>query len=665
MIFDFLADFFYIYWIEPRQATSGEMLLRLRGDMCGICGILHLNNAPVADDLLRDMTAVLAHRGPDDCGFFREGSVGLGFRRLSIIDLAGGRQPMGNEDGNVQVVFNGEIYNFQELRAELKRQGHVFRTRADTEVIVHGYEAWGEEVVSRLNGMFAFAVWDAPKKRLFLARDRLGIKPLFYVRRGHTLAFASEIKSLLLLPDFAPEINSRGVFEYFSQHFIPGGETIYQEIRKLKPGELLLAQGQEVQTREYWRPLVNLGPERSLEDWCEELQWRLKEAVERQLVADVPLGVFLSGGIDSSAVTAAMADAGHRQIRTFNVGFDVAKYDETRFAQEVSRHLGTAHETFRVTADAAELLPRLLWHLDEPMADATIIPTYLLSQATRKRVTVALSGEGGDELFAGYTHYQGMELNRRLALLPSGVCQTLTALAAHLPSFGVARVGYWKHRVERILASSCYPLFEGYTRKVAFFSPEEQRQLFSPDFQAQTRDIPYLEYLWTVARDYPEQEPISQALLTDLKVYLPDYLLVKVDRMSMACSLEVRVPLLDHTLVEFALSIPMSLKMKGMRTKHCLRRALAPWLPRQILNRKKRGFNPPLEFWLQRRLLEFAREYRFLETLAETGYFNVGYVEELAQAHVQGRRNYARQLWALLVFAIWWRQVRGRGRWPG
>jgi asparagine synthase (glutamine-hydrolysing) len=633
--------------------------------MCGICGILHLNNEPVDDRLLRDMTTVLEHRGPDDYGYFREDGLGLGFRRLSIIDLEGGRQPMANEDGAVQVVFNGEIYNFQELRAELKQQGHVFRTRSDTEVIVHGYETWGEEVVRHLNGMFAFAVWDSRRKRLLLARDHLGIKPLFYLHHRNTLAFASEIKSLLLLPGFVPQINPKGVFEYFSQHFIPGAETIYQEICKLKPGEMLVAQDQQVQVREYWRPVVTSAPERGLKDWGEELLTRLQEAVQRQLVADVPLGVFLSGGIDSSAVTAAMADGGHRQIRTFNVGFDVKKYDETRWAHLVSRYLGTDHETFQVTADAAEILPKLLWHLDEPLADATIIPTYLLSQATRQRVTVALSGEGGDELFAGYTHYQGMVLNRRLARLPTWLSRGLEAIACQLPSFGLAGLGYWKHRLERILASSFFPLFEGYTRKVAFFQPEEQRRLFSHDFQVQTADFPYLENLWAVARDYPEQEPITQALLTDLKVYLPDHLLVKVDRMSMACSLEVRVPFLDHTLVEFALSLPMSLKMKGMRTKYLLRRALKPWLPRQILNRRKRGFNPPLEFWLKRRLLEFARDHQFLETLAETGYFNVGYVEELAQAHVQGKRNYARQLWSLLVFAIWWRQVRGRGKWSG
>ncbi|MFZ5450631.1 MAG: asparagine synthase (glutamine-hydrolyzing) [Thermodesulfobacteriota bacterium] len=633
--------------------------------MCGICGILHLNRAPVDDRLLQDMTTVLEHRGPDDFGYFREDGVGLGFRRLSIIDLTGGRQPMANEDGAVQVVFNGEIYNFQELRAALKQQGHVFQTRSDTEVIVHGYEAWGAEVVQRLNGMFAFAVWDSRRQSLLLARDRLGIKPLYFLRRGDTLAFASEIKSLLLLPGFQPQINPQGVFEYFSQHFVPGATTIYQEISKLKPGELLLAQDQQVTVREYWRPQVVTVPARGLKDWGEELLWRLQEAVQRQLVADVPLGVFLSGGIDSSAVTAAMAAGGHKEIRTFNVGFDVPKYDETRYAEEVSRHLGTEHETFRVTAEAAEILPKLLWYLDEPLADATIIPTYLLSQKTRQRVTVALSGEGGDELFAGYTHYQGMVLNRRLALLPLSLRRGLAALAGHLPSFGLARLGFWEHRLERILASSFFPLFEGYTRKVAFFQPEEQRRLFSPDFQAQTAAYPYLGHLWAVARDYPEQEPITQALLSDLKVYLPDYLLVKVDRMSMACSLEVRVPFLDHTLVEFALSLPLALKIKGMHTKYLLRRALEAWLPSSILHRRKRGFNPPLEFWLQRRLLDFAQEYRFLETLTETGYFNVSYVEEMARAHVQGRRNYARQLWSLLVFAIWWRQVKGRGKWSG
>jgi len=624
--------------------------------MCGICGILQLNGAPVDQELLRRMTAVLRHRGPDDEGFFVENGLGLGFRRLSIIDLTGGRQPMSNEDQTVTVVFNGEIYNFVELRTDLQQQGHTFRTSSDTEVIVHGFEAWGDDVVHHLNGMFAFAVWDSRRRRLLLARDRLGIKPLFYTRQADTLAFASEIKSLLLLPGFDPAVSNGAVFEYFSHHFIPGSGTIYQNIQKLTPGELL--------TVTDWRPAVTIGPPRTLEDWCQELRRRLAEAVRLQLVADVPLGVFLSGGLDSSAVTAAMAGLGLQEIRTFNVGFEVAKYDETRFAQLVSRHLGTAHETFRVFAEAADLLPKLLWHLDEPLADATIIPTYLLSEATRRRVTVALSGEGGDELFGGYTHYQGMQLNRWLSALPLWCRRGLAAATRHLPTGGSPRLGYLEHRLERIASTSLFSLFQGYTRKVAFFTPEEQQRLFSPDFQRQVADLPYLHHFWAIPQAHPGLDPIAQANLADLSVYLPDSLLVKVDRMSMACSLEVRVPLLDHTLVEFALTIPFDLKVKGMHTKYLLREALAPWLPPIILNRPKRGFNPPVEFWLQQHLMDYAREHHLMETLAATGYFNLATVQEMAEAHVGGRRDFGRQLWALLVFAVWWRRVRGRGEWP-
>jgi asparagine synthase (glutamine-hydrolysing) len=632
--------------------------------MCGICGILNLDGEPVDRDLLEAMTEVLHHRGPDDDGYFLEDGLGLGFRRLAIIDLAGGRQPMANEDGVLQVVFNGEIYNFRELRAQLQQLGHTFRTSSDTEVIVHGYEAWGPQVVEQLNGMFALAVWNRRDRELFLARDRCGIKPLFYSLNRRTLAFASEIKSLLLLPGFEAAVDPRAVFDYFSLHYITGSRTIYRDILQLQPGEALHLKDNRVTTWKYWQPRVTPGPERGLEDWCEELRQRLQEAVRLQLVADVPLGVFLSGGIDSSGITAAMARTGVREIRTFNVGFEVAKYDETAYAQAVSRHLGTGHETFRLGASATDLLPKLLWHLDEPMADATIIPTYLLSQATRRRVTVALSGEGGDELFAGYTQYQGMQLNRYLGLFPRVLRRGLVNLASHLPNFGSARLGYLAHRLERIAASSLFPLFEGYTRKVAGFTPEQQQRLFSPDFQRQSAGFPPLEELWAFPRNYPELDPIAQANLADLSVYLPNDLLVKADRMSMACSLEVRVPFLDHTLVEFALSMPMNLKLHGFRTKHALRQSLAPWLPPEILQRRKRGFNPPLEFWLQHHLLDYAREHRLLETLKETGYFNLDYVAEMTAAHVNGHRDFSRQLWALLVFAVWWRRIRGRGKWP-
>ena len=631
--------------------------------MCGIAGILHLHQEPIDQELLRRMTSVLSHRGPDDEGFYVDNGLGLGFRRLSIIDLSGGRQPMSNEDQTVTVIFNGEIYNFQELRSYLLQQGHTFHTSSDTEVIVHGFETWGDEVVDHLNGMFAFAVWDSRQRKLLMARDRLGIKPLFYTRKSDTLAFASEIKSLLLLPEFDAAVNQQSVFEYFSHHFIPGSGTIYQHIHKLQPGELLTVSDREIKTRKYWRPTVNPAFGRTLEDWCQDLRRRLREAVRLQLVADVPLGVFLSGGLDSSAVTAAMAELGLNEIRTFNVGFEVPKYDETRFAASVSQHLGTTHETFRVNAEATDLLPKLLWHLDEPLADATIIPTYLLSQATRRRVTVALSGEGGDEIFGGYTHYQGLQINRWLSFLPVWIRRFLAAVTRHLPTFGSPRFGYWEHRLERIASTSLFPLFQGYTRKVAFFTPEAQQQLFSPDFQRQSATFPYLKHFWAIPEAYPGLDPIAQANMADLSVFLPDSLLVKVDRMSMANSLEVRVPLLDHTLVEFALCMPMDLKLKGLETKFVFRKALEPSLPAGILNRPKRGFNPPVEFWLQQHLLDYAREHHLMETLADTGFFNLVYVQEMTEAHIRGQRDYGKQLWALLVFAIWWRRVRGRGEW--
>jgi asparagine synthase (glutamine-hydrolysing) len=632
--------------------------------MCGIAGLLHVDGRPIDFDLLTRMTEALHHRGPDDHGYFRSEGVGLGFRRLSIIDLGGGHQPMPNEDGTVQIIFNGEIYNFRELRVDLERQGHVFRTASDTEVIVHGYEAWGDDVVQHLNGMFAFALWDSRRRRLLLARDRLGIKPLVYSLHGSTLAFASEIKSLLQLPGFDAAVNDRGVFDYFSYLYIPGPETIYREVRKLQPAEVLTVENGKVQTRQYWRPIIGRSTPRQLEDWCEELRQRLQAAVRLQLVADVPLGVFLSGGIDSSAITAAMARVGSEQIRSFTCGFDVAEYDETRFAAEVSRHVGTSHLAFTATAANADLLPKLLWYLDEPLADATIIPTYLLSSLTRRHVTVALSGEGGDELFAGYTHYQGMALNRRLQLLPRWLRHGLASFAGHLPRFASPRLGYLWHRLERVVESSLVPPFEDYTRKVAIFTPEQHRQLFSSDFQQQISGFPYLEALRTVTQDTRGVDPIAQACLADLSVYLPGDMLTKVDRMSMACSLEVRVPFLDHTLVEFVQAIPIDLKLKGMQSKYLLRQALTPWLPTTILHRPKRGFNPPLEFWLQRNLMEYAAAHHMMETLAETGYFNLPYIRELADAHTRGRRNYSRQLWALLVFAVWWHSVRGRGEMP-
>lgn len=629
--------------------------------MCGLVGIWRWDGQQTPPEVLNRMTQVLAHRGPDEEGYHQDGGLALGFRRLSIIDLKTGSQPMSNEDRSVWVVFNGEIYNFRELRPQLQQRGHLFRTASDTEVIVHGYEEWGPAVVNRLNGMFAFAVWDRRQQQLLLARDQLGIKPLFYSLTPQALAFASEIKSLLLWPEITPDLDYQGVFEYFSMHFVSGEGTFYRRIRKLPPATYLLVRPRSWQLVRYWRPTVHPPATRPVAALAAELRQHLLTAVRRQLVADVPLGVFLSGGLDSSAVTAAMARLQVPEIRSFNIGFAVKEYDETAAALLVSRHLGTRHQSFRLTDWPADLLLKLLWHLDEPMADATIMPTYLLSQLTRTAVKVALSGEGGDELFGGYTQYQGLRLNQWLQLLPWAWRRWGIGLLESLPTGGSARWGYRWHRWSRILASSAYPLFESYLRKVAFFTPEEQAQLFSPELRREVADYPYLAALRQIPQAYPDLDPITQANLADLLIYLPEDMLVKVDRMSMACSLEVRVPLLDHNLVEFALSLPLAVKLRGLTTKYLLREALRPWLPAAILHRRKRGFNPPLEFWLQAHLADYAREWDFWPTLRECGLFNLEFIKDLWTAHLAGRRNYARQLWALLLFALWWKYRRGRG----
>ncbi|MCE5335984.1 MAG: asparagine synthase (glutamine-hydrolyzing) [Desulfobacteraceae bacterium] len=632
--------------------------------MCGICGIFYRNGRPADFSQLDRMTMVMAHRGPDDYGYFLGENVGLGFRRLSIIDLEGGRQPMPNEDGSVQVVFNGEIYNYRDLRAELKFMGHDFKTSSDTEVLVHGYESWGEDVVTHLNGMFGFAVWDSRNRKLMLARDRLGIKPLFYLLRDDVLAFASEIKSLLLVPGEQPEVNERAVFDYFSHLYIPAPNTIYQDIFKLRPGEILVAQGRDIRRRKYWHPL-NMGLiDRPLNDLCDELRERIVESTRMQLVSDVPLGIFLSGGVDSSAIAAAAAHAGASEIPTFSVGFDVAKYDELPYAREVSRHLRGTNHSFTLSAAPMELLSRLIWHLDEPMADATILPTYLLSRFTREKVKVVLSGEGGDELFGGYTHYQGMRINQWLQAIPAPLRRTQASLIGKLPNFGSSQFGYFRHRMERILNSSLFSPYDDYCNKVSIFSRDGLDQLFSPEFRQRTADFPYLEALHAVPPSAPKLDPISQASLADLTVYLPEVMLNRADRMSMACSLEIRVPLLNHTLVEFAFALPLNLKLKGLQTKYLLKESLKPWLPESILHRKKRGFNPPLEFWLQRKIEAYVKQYGIIGILQDSGYFNIGHIEKMISDHIRSRYDYSRQIWALLVFAIWWKHVRGRGEEP-
>jgi asparagine synthase (glutamine-hydrolysing) len=627
--------------------------------MCGICGIAYWEAGPADEAVIREMTRLIRHRGPDDEGYYFSRGIGLGFRRLSIIDLAGGRQPMSNEDGSLQVVFNGEIYNFKELRDLLTGRGHAFATLSDTEVLLHGYEEWGEEMVQRLKGMFAFALWDERRRTLLLARDRLGIKPLFYSLLPGALAFGSEVKSLLAVPAVDQDLNHQAVLDYFSFLYIPTRRRIYRAVQQLMPGETLTFSDGTATVRSYWKPQWHVERQRTGDEWCDLLRDQLNRSVTSHLVADVPVGVWLSGGIDSSAVAASMSRVQAGAVQSFSAGFDVPRYDETRYALEVSRHLGTVHEVLPMDSSSMELLPRLLWLLDEPFADATVIPTYLLSRRTRDRVKVVLSGEGGDELFGGYTHYQGMQVNRFLRALPgfmrrwwAGCVRRLRLRTGDAPHYA------W-HRVERVLESSLAPPFEDYLQKVAAFTWQEMETLFTPDFLKSLEDFAPMEPMREIAASHPGTDPLSRALMADLSVYLHGDMLTKVDRMSMGCSLEVRVPLLDHDLVELALSIPAELKMRGLETKHVLRRAVSPWLPQRIVQRPKRGFNPPLEFWLRRNLTEMAADCRMEETLRDTGMFSMHVVRGLMDEHIRGRSDHSRKLWALLVFAVWWRHVRG------
>lgn len=630
--------------------------------MCGICGIIRWDGEPVDEGCVRQMTSLLFHRGPDDEGFHISGEVGLGFRRLSIIDLSGGRQPMTNEDGTVHVVFNGEIYNFKNLRDQLERRGHAFRTVSDTESLLHGYEEWGEDVVHRLQGMFAFAVWDARRRRLFMARDRLGIKPLFYAPLPGAIAFASEIKCLLKVPGVDRALNTRAVLDYFSLLYIPTRQRIYEGIEQLMPGEFLTAADGRVRVSRYWQPQWRPQAALTGEDWCRALQEQLHRSVEAHLVADVPVGLWLSGGIDSSAVAAAMRHVLSGEVLSFSAGFDVPGYDETAHALAVSRHLGTRHEMLPMDASTLDRLPQLLWFLDEPFADPTILPTYLLSRRTRERVKVVLSGEGGDELFGGYTHYQGMQLNRILGSIPSCIRKEAVRLCRKLRLRENGVSGYRLHRLERVLESSLHPPFEDFLQKIGVFSGDEMRSLFTGDFLGDLEDFALMEPMREGGDLQTEKDPIARALMADLRVYLPGDMLTKVDRMSMACSLEVRVPLLDHALVELALSIPMTWKIRGMQTKYILRRTVWPWLPRHIVRRPKRGFNPPLQFWLRANLWEYARECRMVETLGGTGMFHADYIRRLMAEHIGKQSDHGRKLWSLLVFSVWWQRVRdGRG----
>jgi asparagine synthase (glutamine-hydrolysing) len=628
--------------------------------MCGIVGIWDSRGTRAIDrNVLLRMNESQHHRGPDETGTHLSPGVGLGHKRLSIIDLATGQQPLYNEDRSVVVVYNGEIYNYAELIPELTALGHVFRTRSDTEVIVHAWEAWGEACVDRFRGMFAFALWDEGRQTLFLARDRLGVKPLFYAQLPDGMVlFGSELKSLLAHGGLKREIDPRSVEDYFAFGYVPEPRTIFTSALKLAPGHTLcLRRGQAAPApRRYWDVRFTGANTISAEDAQEELVARLKESVRLRMIAEVPLGAFLSGGVDSSAVVAMMAGQSAEPVNTCSISFDDAAFDETRFAQEVADRYRTRHFVDRVATDDFDLIDTLATLYDEPYADSSAIPTYRVCQLARRHVTVALSGDGGDESFGGYRRYRlHLAEERMRAALPLGVRQ---------PLFGMLGTLYPKAdwaprflRAKTTFQSLARDSIEAYFHTVSIFRDDMRRSLFSPAFSKRLAGYRAADVFHEHAGRADTEDPLALIQYLDMQTYLVGDINTKVDRASMAHALEVREPLMDHQLVEWLASLRSGVKIKGGESKWLLKKSMEPHLPDSIMYRPKMGFAVPLSRWFRGPLRERVRQALLGGDLARTGFFNRSYLEHLVNAHESGRRDYSAPLWTLLMFEAFLRKV--------
>ncbi|WP_018169310.1 XrtA/PEP-CTERM system amidotransferase [Thioalkalivibrio sp. ALMg9] len=622
--------------------------------MCGITGIFDLRDRqPINRSLLEAMNETQFHRGPDEGGVHLEPGVGLAHRRLSIIDLSGGQQPLFNEDETVVVTYNGEIYNFPELTAELQQAGHRFRSHCDTEVIVHAWEEWGEACVQRFRGMFAFAVWDRNRDTLFLARDRLGIKPLYYsaLADGH-LIFGSELKALMAHPGMPRHMDPHAVEDYFAFGYVPEPRSIFRGVHKLPPGHTLTVrrgQGNLSEPREYWDIPFGDSGVADAATAAEELTARLREAVDVRMVAEVPLGAFLSGGVDSSAVVAMMAGLSDDPVRTSSIGFADPAYDESRYARMVADRYHTDHRTQEVDPDDFALLDRLSGLYDEPFADSSALPTYRVCEQARQQVVVALSGDGGDENLAGYRRYRHHLAEERLrAPLPLGLRRAVFGtLARWYPKADWAPRPFRARATFQALARDSV---EGYFQGVSILRDDLRAHLFSPAFRRSLQGYSAVEVLRRHAARAPTEHPLSLVQYLDMKTYLPGDILTKVDRASMAHSLEVRVPLLDHQLVEWTSGLPPDLKLRGTEGKYVLKKAMEPYLPEEILYRRKKGFAVPVAEWFRGPLRERMRAQVLGPRIADSGIFDMDYLKTLVDQHTSGARDHSPALWSLLMF---------------
>jgi asparagine synthase (glutamine-hydrolysing) len=621
--------------------------------MCGIAGFVDSPDVTpfttdAGRDLIHRMCEVIRHRGPDDEGTLVDEGAAIGMRRLSIIDLSTGHQPIHNEDRTVWVVFNGEIYNFRDLRVELEAAGHRFYTATDTEVIVHAYEEWGSAAIARLRGMFGLAIWDRRSKSLLVARDRVGIKPMHYSIFNGRLYFGSEIKSLLCAPGFPRDLDVSALDHYLSFLYTPRDSSIFAHIRKLPPGHLLTWRAGVAKVEQYWELPANEPFRGSEADAVAQLREVLTDAVRSHLMSDVPLGAFLSGGVDSSLVVGLMSTVAAARVKTFSIGFDEPAYDELEHARRVATFFGTDHHEFVVKPDAVGILDQLVSHFDEPFADSSAIPTWYVSELARRHVTVVLSGDGGDELFGGYDRYLQHPRVAAFDRYSSPTFRKMAAIAAGMLPHGARGKNFLRHvgRDDR----------GRYLDAVRFYSSDEKPALLSPDIRRLLNGSdPELEAAGRFER-FGDLPWASQMMRFDAETYLPEDVLTKVDRMSMAHSIESRVPLLDNSVVDFAWSLPSSLKIRSGRRKHVLKEVAATLLPPEILARPKQGFGVPLDVWFRGNLRELFGDTLLSPRTLQRGYFQPSFVRRLVNEHLGGKRDHTLRLWQLVVFERWHRQ---------
>ncbi len=627
--------------------------------MCGICGIYLLDDeASVNRSVLERMNETMVHRGPDDDGYFVSGPIGLAMRRLSIIDLAGGKQPITNEDESLWIVFNGEIYNYRDLQWELLAKGHVFRTKTDTEVILHLYEELGENCVQRLNGMFTFAIWDSVRRSLFIARDRLGIKPLFYsFEPGNALVFGSEIKTILEV-GVSRKADPQALYDYLSLMYVPTPSTAYAAIKKLPPGCVMTCSREGLQIKQYWDvPLPRIGEEEPLDRHYEqEILMLIETSIRSHMIADVTVGALLSGGLDSTTVAAVMARKLQMPLLTFTAGFDRRSYDEAPEARLVANTLGTQHREQTVSPGMIDSIPDLLNFFDEPFADYSAIPTFLVSKMAAQHVKVVLTGDGGDEVFAGYPTHVAYKVSRLFELVPRWIREKLiNPVVMNLPT-SMERLSF-DYKAKRFVTGTDLPMERAHYWWKVIFNEEEKAQILTPDFLRNRFNDSYhvFERYFDISK---HAHPLNRLLYVDTKTFLLDDNLAKVDRMTMANSLEARVPLLDHKLLERVAVIPPQIKSSGLQTKRLLRRAVRGLLPPAIRKGKKKGFTPPLPFWIRNELKPMFLDYFRPERIRSTGILNENYCKQLLDEHLDGKKDNNRQIWTILALVCWLEKFR-------